>query len=1305
MRMYIIKKGTNSNVLSLLFALLFITNQSSATVTYEIGATGDYPSIAAAWAAFPSPITEDYILEIASDYVTESLPINLTAVNGASSSNTITIRPQSGVSGLTISTSSTFDPAVFYLDGADFVIIDGRPGGTGTSDFTIRHASPGLDVTLSPEEPAAIEFINDATFNTVRYCTLEGEIDGTATESSNSTTALGGVVQFSTGITSGNSNNTIDNCLIQKDATGFMPDCLLYSQGTSGAENEDNTVTNCQFSEARFYYIRVDDHNDSWTFTNNSFFQDDADVGGSAAIAWYVYMLYINDGGGHTVTGNYFGGRAVNCGGAAYVRNNVSIKGIYFDSGVDGAANTISSNTFRNWDLFMGVNAGSATDGDILECIYVSGSADYTIGSMGNANVFGSSTGTASIDIETDVNGAVNIFEGITHSSSGTSTIAYNTFGDILNQSGGSSTQAYIRMINATAGAVTIDNNVIGHTVSNPSVTIQNRVADDGNTGFHMITNSSSSTGSITNNTIQNVGNLLTTTSFTINEYMIEVSGAGAHSVTNNTIGNTTAGNMDFDKEDRVVGISIQSGTGTKTITGNTIQNFDCSDSDVIARMIYGNTSSNIVNCTGNTIRNINVLNTSNLAAACYFDRTRGSFDNNTIHNFDATGNFSAFYCYELIYAVSCSNNTIGNTTANDMLINFAGTSTGDEVSIIHLIGRDSPTFDNGARYTCSGNTIQNVTFSNAGTYDAYGIRLQYRSADATNTFNGNTIRNISYTGASGRAFYGIRVDGTNQDSPISVTNNIIHDVTTNRHFYGIYTNSTGTTTVSGDTIGSSSNNNIVATGTDEMYGIFLDGTSTGTMTVANNIIQEFLNTNTSGTASFRGIVIDNSSPMSVTGNTIREIDINALSPILYGVEWVGNSTATSEFLKNDIRDIHLTNTSSTAGTFYGVYLNDVDGGGSFKKNYIGNCSYAGNATTGAFYGIYNNDDGPWDFHNNVIIWDNDGIDGNPYFFYCMRDDGTPSSGAVTWYHNTFYVTGTATGGSSGGWKIAFRLANSAATAQNNVVKNDRTGPGNEFSQRLSAGTASNNYNEGAVFGACTSCNTGAVGTITIDADGYVTNDPNMHVWDAGTDLFTGGIVVDDKDDVARDVTPWRGAFERVGALPVELLTFDAWLGSDEYVYLSWSTATEFNNDYFTVERTVDGLNWEEVCWVKGVGNSSEFQYYEDVDRSPLIGLSYYRLKQVDFDGQYEYSGFRTILLDKQDDIMIFPNPATDQFSVDLNKDKFDIYVFDISGKQVEVIKDAQGVVSIDCFNYETGMYTVQMVNESNTVSKKLIIR
>ena len=111
---------------------------------------------------------------------------------------------------------------------------------------------------------------------------------------------------------------------------------------------------------------------------------------------------------------------------------------------------------------------------------------------------------------------------------------------------------------------------------------------------------------------------------------------------------------------------------------------------------------------------------------------------------------------------------------------------------------------------------------------------------------------------------------------------------------------------------------------------------------------------------------------------------------------------------------------------------------------------------------------------------------------------------------------------------------------------------------------------------------------------------------------------------------------------PIELTSF-AGRPVSNTIHLSWRTATEQNNDYMAVERSADGAKFEELGRVKGAGNTEEPQEYSFVDENPYRGMNYYRLRQVDFDGAFEYHKTIGVLFDRKSNglgVQAFPNPA-----------------------------------------------------------------
>lgn len=181
--------------------------------------------------------------------------------------------------------------------------------------------------------------------------------------------------------------------------------------------------------------------------------------------------------------------------------------------------------------------------------------------------------------------------------------------------------------------------------------------------------------------------------------------------------------------------------------------------------------------------------------------------------------------------------------------------------------------------------------------------------------------------------------------------------------------------------------------------------------------------------------------------------------------------------------------------------------------------------------------------------------------------------------------------------------------------------------------------------------------------------------------------------------------------LPVELLVFDAQLNKQKDVDLNWITAAEVENDFFTVERSRDGVNFEELGYVDGAGSTSNNSYYHFVDENPYNGINYYRLKQTDFDGDFSYSGIKAVKLEMEVEasMLVYPNPATDRFFVNLNgeADGSDMFITDLNGKVIRTIPvdpmDEKGsaIVEVQRDNLAPGIY---MITVPGRKSVKLVI-
>ncbi|NQX96622.1 MAG: T9SS type A sorting domain-containing protein, partial [Flavobacteriales bacterium] len=159
-------------------------------------------------------------------------------------------------------------------------------------------------------------------------------------------------------------------------------------------------------------------------------------------------------------------------------------------------------------------------------------------------------------------------------------------------------------------------------------------------------------------------------------------------------------------------------------------------------------------------------------------------------------------------------------------------------------------------------------------------------------------------------------------------------------------------------------------------------------------------------------------------------------------------------------------------------------------------------------------------------------------------------------------------------------------------------------------------------------------------------------------------------------------------------------------------------NDYFTIERSGDAKNWEEIMNVSGAGNSNQTITYFDTDYEPLGGVSYYRLKQTDFNGDFSYSNIVPVEFEiniSKGTLSVFPNPIRigEELIVDF-RDVFEseliVVLRDITGKEFysKILLNIEGDqligIPIDAA-IPAGIYLITATSENQIYSQKLIIK
>jgi len=177
--------------------------------------------------------------------------------------------------------------------------------------------------------------------------------------------------------------------------------------------------------------------------------------------------------------------------------------------------------------------------------------------------------------------------------------------------------------------------------------------------------------------------------------------------------------------------------------------------------------------------------------------------------------------------------------------------------------------------------------------------------------------------------------------------------------------------------------------------------------------------------------------------------------------------------------------------------------------------------------------------------------------------------------------------------------------------------------------------------------------------------------------------------------------------LPVELINFEATLNEQRTVDVSWTTISEINSDRFIVERSNNLTDWNFVDQLAGAKNSETTLNYVTVDPSPYLGTSYYRLKQVDTDGTYSYSDVRTVSINLNEGIMVYPNPAEGYFTIagkNISKDQ--ITLVNALGKVVALdpIASSDDTLTFSTQMMSAGVYYIIYNNEKEVMELKLTV-
>lgn len=239
--------------------------------------------------------------------------------------------------------------------------------------------------------------------------------------------------------------------------------------------------------------------------------------------------------------------------------------------------------------------------------------------------------------------------------------------------------------------------------------------------------------------------------------------------------------------------------------------------------------------------------------------------------------------------------------------------------------------------------------------------------------------------------------------------------------------------------------------------------------------------------------------------------------------------------------------------------------------------------------------------------------------------------------------------------------------------------------------------------------------TATIDgnltADGGIDNSGTMDVGETGSVTvpppaeITGNGNINNDGTIDADYTG-TGTVTGNNFLPIKLISFSAQKNAN-VVTLKWTTATEESNDYFSIERSADGINYGIIGSIAGAGNSSTALSYQYIDNNPLQGVSYYRLSQTDYNGDSETFDAVSVALLNEAGISVGPNPASNYLNVAVDGELgySEVNIYNLIGAQVKSIVINETVTTISVNDLPKGAYMVVLSANTSRVVKRIIIQ
>ncbi len=494
--------------------------------TYTIGVGAQYTNLTDAISDLNIlGVNSAVTLALTPNYISsnETFPITFGEIAGVSASNTITVQPQTLAAGLVITSNNA--TATIDLNGARYITIDGRLGGSGSKNLTIDNSNTA---------GVAIRLVNDACFNTIIHNTISGV---------NTSTTAGAVVFFSTTTgTRGNDSNTVSYCDIRDGASNPANALLSAASAIAAAANNNNTVSNCNVfnfwsPNTESNAFKFTNGNTDWTFTGNSIYQT-ATLTATGTAPQYVWNVAGSTMNNMEVSNNYIGGSEPLCGGASpWTATGTSAYRLSVATLALASAtpSSFSGNTITNINISSGTTAYSSGAG-VFSGVYVTSGLVHITN-----NLIGTASGTGAITVNTAIGGDWIVPIGLATGSTGTMNIKQNTIGGITVVGSSASIHSSMFAITVTASTTSttynIDSNIIGNGTADNMIL---STASTSSTGQQLaaVYSTAGTNLKIRYNTIQNFRNNAVGAAITPVNWVhgFDISGSSIDSIIGNTI-------------------------------------------------------------------------------------------------------------------------------------------------------------------------------------------------------------------------------------------------------------------------------------------------------------------------------------------------------------------------------------------------------------------------------------------------------------------------------------------------------------------------------------------------------------------------------------------------------------------------------------------------------------------------------------------------------------------------------------------------------------------------------------------------